>query len=103
MQSLPQAYVKVFVQMSDGATVFFKDGFTDIRGKFEYAKASGASSMKASSYRTFAIFVSDNDLGSLIKDADATKLRSEPQVVSSQPAVYPGTRAMPARGKKRRV
>ena len=79
---MPQVYVKVFVKKSDGSSVFFKDGFTDIRGKFEYAKASGSSS-KTSSFKKFAIFVSDNKLGSLIKDADATKLLSWIIIVSA--------------------
>lgn len=72
--------------------MFFKDGFTDIRGKFEYAKASGASSMNSTTFKKFAIFVSHNDLGSLIKDADATKLRQEPQAVSNHKVVIPKRR-----------
>ena len=80
-QALSQVYVKIFVQMNDGKSLFFKDGFTDIRGKFEYAKASGSSSMKTSSFKKFAIFVSHPTLGSIIKDADATKLLSEGQIV----------------------
>mmetsp|Transcript_39520 Transcript_39520/g.37991 ORF Transcript_39520/g.37991 Transcript_39520/m.37991 type:complete len:83 (-) Transcript_39520:227-475(-) len=41
---LPKVYVKVFAQnrgQSTAAAVFFKDGYTDIRGKFEYCQLSG--------------------------------------------------------------
>jgi len=37
---LPRVYVKVFAQKKDGSAsnpIFFKDGYTDIRGKFDYA------------------------------------------------------------------
>mmetsp|Transcript_22200 Transcript_22200/g.16599 ORF Transcript_22200/g.16599 Transcript_22200/m.16599 type:complete len:239 (+) Transcript_22200:130-846(+) len=35
---VPQVYVKVFAQNHGNSTpVFFKDGYTDMRGKFEYA------------------------------------------------------------------
>ena len=35
---LPGVYVKVFVRISGSGTAqFYKDGYTDIRGKFDYA------------------------------------------------------------------
>lgn len=37
---LPKVYVKVFYQKKGDSTTnaqFFKDGYTDIRGKFEYS------------------------------------------------------------------
>jgi len=40
---LNKVYVKVFCKNNSDADVFFRDGFTDIRGKFEYANASGKS------------------------------------------------------------
>jgi hypothetical protein len=40
---LPKVYVKVFCKDSSGNEKFFRDGFTDIRGKFEYANSSGKS------------------------------------------------------------
>lgn len=38
---LGRVYVKVFALMQSGKEEFFRDGYTDIRGKFEYATASG--------------------------------------------------------------
>ncbi|MCB1231648.1 MAG: hypothetical protein KDN19_15365, partial [Verrucomicrobiae bacterium] len=33
---LPKAYVKVYARFGDGSVRFFKDGYTDLRGKFDY-------------------------------------------------------------------
>ena len=37
---LPKAYVKVFARCSDGTVRFHKDGYTDLRGRFDYASVS---------------------------------------------------------------
>src|SRR5690606_12764357 len=34
---VPKAYVKVYAQLGDGQIKFYKDGYTDIRGRFDYA------------------------------------------------------------------
>ena len=33
---LPQVYVKVYQKQTSGEVILYKDGYTDIRGKFEY-------------------------------------------------------------------
>jgi hypothetical protein len=33
---LPKAYVKVYARFNDGTVKFFKDGYTDLRGQFDY-------------------------------------------------------------------
>jgi hypothetical protein len=38
---LPAAYVKVFARLPGGAVRFHKDGYTDLRGRFDYASVSG--------------------------------------------------------------
>ena len=65
-KTLPKAYVKVFCKESGGAEVFFKDGYTDIRGKFEYASASGTD---LTGIQKFAILVSHDNYGQVIKEA----------------------------------
>lgn len=35
--ALPRTYVKVFYQKKQGGEMFYRDGYTDIRGKIEYA------------------------------------------------------------------
>ena len=38
---LPSVYVKVFGREKSGRETFYKDGYTDIRGKFDYVQTSG--------------------------------------------------------------
>ena len=38
--SLPATYVKVYARMHGGAVAFYKDGYTDLRGWFDYATLS---------------------------------------------------------------
>jgi hypothetical protein len=33
---LPKVYVKAYAQMKDGQVRFYKDGYTDLRGRFDY-------------------------------------------------------------------
>ena len=37
---LPIAYCKVYARLKDGSVTFFKDGYTDLRGRFDYASLS---------------------------------------------------------------
>ena len=60
MKPLPKVYVKVFCKNKSGQELFYRDGFTDIRGKFEYANASGKS---IDSVEKFAVLVSHHQLG----------------------------------------
>jgi hypothetical protein len=34
---LTKAYIKVFAKTSNNNVIFFKDGYSDIRGQFDYA------------------------------------------------------------------
>lgn len=70
---LPKVYVKVFAQKKGGSTAtpfFFKDGYTDIRGKFDYAQTSGN---RLKDVQRFAILVMSDSLGSIIKECDPPK------------------------------
>lgn len=76
-QQLPQVYVKVFIKNHDGRVGFYKDGYTDIRGRFDYASVN-ASKIKA--VQRFAIFVMNEKYGSMIKECQppvATKGKEE--------------------------
>jgi hypothetical protein len=37
---LPKVYVKVFARMQNRETMFYRDGYTDLRGRFDYASSS---------------------------------------------------------------
>lgn len=70
-KALPRVYVKVFSQdKNGGADFFFRDGYTDIRGKFEYSQTSGDKLQKV---KKFAILVMSDKYGSMIKECDPPK------------------------------
>ncbi|MEO6784727.1 MAG: hypothetical protein ABI318_01235, partial [Chthoniobacteraceae bacterium] len=40
-----KAYVKVYARLKNGTVRFFKDGYTDLRGRFDYASLNGSPDM----------------------------------------------------------
>jgi hypothetical protein len=40
-RAVSQAYVKVYARLRNGTVRFFKDGYTDLRGRFDYASLNG--------------------------------------------------------------
>jgi len=62
---LPATYVKCYAQMRNGSTKFHKDGYTDRRGRFDYASLSTGS---LSSVAKFSLFVSSLTNGAVVKD-----------------------------------
>merc|ERR1712130_956599 len=67
---LQKAYVKVYSQTNYGQNEFYKDGYTDIRGKFDYASISTDQLNKT---KRFAIFVQAQGYGSIVKEAKPPK------------------------------
>ena len=63
--SLPQVYIKVFSKCKTGEVKFFRDGYTDINGKYEYAQIN---SKNINDVEKFAIFVKSDDFGSVTKE-----------------------------------
>lgn len=64
-KQLPQVYVKAFIQRKDGKVMFYKDGYTDIRGRFDYVTRNASQIEKASK---FALFIMSDTHGSMIKE-----------------------------------
>jgi len=62
---LSGAYVKVFSRGPEGVR-FHKDGYTDLRGRFDYASVSG----QDSSPQRFAILVLSDEAGTVIRQVD---------------------------------
>ncbi len=60
------AYVKVYARHNDGAVRFFKDGYTDLNGHFDYASLSTAD---LDSSQRLSILVLDEKLGAVLKEA----------------------------------
>jgi len=68
--AISKVYVKVFSLNNNGSTEFYRDGYTDIRGKFEYAQASGDS---LSNVKKFAILVASSEYGAQIREVEPPK------------------------------
>ena len=66
----PGVYVKVYAELKSGGNRFYKDGFTDIIGKFDFVSLS---SDFLNTVKTFSILLSDPQLGSLIIQANPPK------------------------------
>jgi len=62
---LPKAYVKVFAKMPNGTVRFHKDGYTDLRGRFDYASVSDDPDAGAVKY---AVLVLDEQRGAVIRE-----------------------------------
>ncbi|MES2924791.1 MAG: hypothetical protein V4819_24770 [Verrucomicrobiota bacterium] len=57
---LPKTYIKVFAEMNSGEVVFHKDGYTDLRGKFDYLSHTG---IDPSTVKRVAVLVNHPDKG----------------------------------------
>jgi hypothetical protein len=65
-QPLPRAYVKVYARKHGGEVSFYKDGYTDVRGAFDYASLS---TNELDSVERFAMLVMTSEHGALIREA----------------------------------
>jgi len=70
-QPLPQVYVKVYGKNNDGSVNFYKDGYTDLRGKFDY---SSLSTNQMDTVQKFALLVMSEKYGAIIKEANPPKV-----------------------------
>ncbi len=57
---LPESYVKVFTESLEGQVRFHKDGYTDLRGKFDYISHTG---LDVAAIKRFAVLVSHPEKG----------------------------------------
>ncbi len=63
---VPGAYVKVYARSTDGAVKFFKDGYTDLRGRFDYASLNGN---ELENTERLAVLVLSDTLGAVVREA----------------------------------
>lgn len=61
-----KAYVKVYAQMADGKVKFYKDGYTDIRGRFDFSSLSTNDLDVATK---FSILMLSDEHGALVREA----------------------------------
>jgi hypothetical protein len=62
-----RCYVKVFVEGMDGTVRFHKDGYTDLRGMFDYGSSTGDGGRN---FKRFSIFVSHPEMGARVEVVD---------------------------------
>jgi hypothetical protein len=69
-EALVKAYVKVYARMKDGSVKFYKDGYTDLRGRFDY---SSLNTNELESVERFSILVSDENHGAAVRETAPPK------------------------------
>jgi hypothetical protein len=62
---LPKVYVKVYARLRDGRVVFHKDGYTDLRGRFDY---SSVSTNQLDQVQRFALLIFSDDQGAEVRE-----------------------------------
>lgn len=67
---LSKVYVKTYAEMNDGTVKFYKDGYTDLRRRFDYVSLNTDELNKV---RRFSILMMSESNGSVIKEARPTK------------------------------
>ena len=67
LKPLTKVYVKCYGMYKDESVKFYKDGYTDPRGRFNYISLNTDS---VNSIKKFSIFIMHDDLGSLIKEVN---------------------------------
>lgn len=65
-KALAKVYVKVYAQTRDGRVRFYKDGYTDLRGRFEYASLS---TNELESVDKFALLILSDEHGAAVREA----------------------------------
>ena len=63
---IPKVYVKCFCKNSSGSVKFYKDGYTDLRGSFDFAAVSSNNSDDAQSFK---ILVNSREFGAKVFSA----------------------------------
>jgi hypothetical protein len=63
---LPTTYVKVYAKMRDGSVNYYKDGYTDLRGRFDYASLSTS---ELEQVDRFSLLVLNETQGAVIREA----------------------------------
>ena len=62
---LPAAYVKVYARLATGRVRFHKDGYTDLRGRFDYVSLSG---MDEAAIERFGVLVMSEEHGAVVRE-----------------------------------
>lgn len=60
IKPVPKIYVKCFAEYNNGDKKFYKDGFTDLRGSFDYVSLNKD---KIDDIKKFCIFINSSEYG----------------------------------------
>jgi hypothetical protein len=66
LKPLGKVYVKVYARLADGSVKFHKDGYTDLRGRFDYASVN---TPERQAIQRFAVLIYSEDRGAVIREA----------------------------------
>lgn len=69
-KAIPKVYVKVYAKSKNGSVKFYKDGYTDLRGRFDYTSLN---TDEIDSVAKFAILVMSDSNGSVVREATPPK------------------------------
>ena len=69
-QPVPAVYVKVYARMNGGEVKFFKDGYTDLRGRFDYVSLN---TNELEDVERFALLILSRDLGAVVRETPPPK------------------------------
>jgi hypothetical protein len=67
---VPAAYVKVYARTKGGEVKFFKDGYTDLRGRFDYASLN---TNELEDAEKLAILIMSDSLGAVVRETPPPK------------------------------
>ena len=71
LKPLPKVYVKCFCETNSGLIKFYKDGFTDLRGKFDYLSLN---TDLINDVKKFSILMMSKEYGSIIVSCNPPKM-----------------------------
>jgi len=69
-KALSKVYVKVYAKLKNGETEFYKDGYTDLRGRFDYASISND---MINNVDSLSILIISEEYGAVIKEVQPPK------------------------------
>ncbi len=67
---LAKVYVKVYARMEDGSVRFYKDGYTDLRGRFDYTSLN---TNELDFTQKFSLLILSDQDGAVVREADPPK------------------------------
>ena len=74
LKPMHKVYMKCFCETNSGNILFYKDGFTDLRGKFDYVSLNND---LINDVKKFSILIISKDYGSIIVSCNLPKMIKE--------------------------